>query len=78
VSGDLDMLQIVTERTHLMTTRMGVQSTVIYDPDRIRDQLDEVQRAREKGLLTDAEATELEDELVERLLIARTRPRREG
>jgi chorismate mutase len=49
-----------------------------YDPDRIRDQLDEVQRAREAGLLTDAEATELEDELVERLLIARTRPRREG
>lgn len=49
-----------------------------YDPDRIRDQLDEVQRAKEAGLLTDAEATELEDELVERLLIARSRPRREG
>ena len=37
VSGDLDMLQLVTDRTKLMTTRTGVQSTVIYDPDRIRD-----------------------------------------
>ena len=35
VSGDLDMLQLVTERTRLMTTRLGVQSTVIYDPARI-------------------------------------------
>jgi DNA polymerase-1 len=35
VSGDLDMLQLVSERTKLMTTRMGVQSTVIYDPARI-------------------------------------------
>ncbi len=37
VSGDLDMLQLVTERTRLMTTRMGVQSTVIYDPARIHE-----------------------------------------
>ncbi len=35
VSGDLDMLQLVTDRTKLMTTRLGVQSTVIYDPARI-------------------------------------------
>jgi DNA polymerase I len=37
VSGDLDMLQLVTERTHLMTTRLGVQSTVVYDPARIHE-----------------------------------------
>jgi DNA polymerase I len=37
VSGDLDMLQLVTERTRLMTTRLGVQSTVIYDPARIHE-----------------------------------------
>jgi DNA polymerase-1 len=37
VSGDLDMLQLVTEQTKLMTTRMGVQSTVIYDPARIEE-----------------------------------------
>jgi DNA polymerase-1 len=37
VSGDLDMLQLVSEQTRLMTTRMGVQSTVIYDPERIHD-----------------------------------------
>ncbi len=32
VSGDLDMLQLVTDRTHVMTTRGGVQMTVTYDP----------------------------------------------
>jgi DNA polymerase I len=35
VTGDLDMLQLVTDRTRLMTTRMGVQNTVIYDPQKI-------------------------------------------
>jgi DNA polymerase-1 len=37
VSGDLDMLQLVTERTKLLTTRLGVNSTVIYDPERIHE-----------------------------------------
>ncbi len=37
VSGDLDMLQLVSDRTSLMTTRMGVASTVMYDPARIRE-----------------------------------------
>ena len=37
VTGDLDMLQLVTDRTRLMTTRMGVDATVIYDPARIRE-----------------------------------------
>jgi len=37
VSGDLDMLQLVTEQTKLMTTRLGVQSTVVYDPERIHE-----------------------------------------
>ena len=32
VSGDLDMLQLVSDRTSVMTTRLGVQQTVIYDP----------------------------------------------
>ena len=35
VTGDLDMLQLVTDHTRLMTTRSGVQNTVIYDPARI-------------------------------------------
>ncbi len=35
VSGDLDMLQLVSPETRLMTTRMGVQSTVIYGPPEI-------------------------------------------
>ncbi len=35
VTGDLDMLQIVTDHTRLMTTRQGVDSTVYYDPARI-------------------------------------------
>jgi DNA polymerase-1 len=35
VTGDLDMLQIVTPQTRLMTTRQGVDSTIYYDPARI-------------------------------------------
>ncbi len=35
VTGDLDMLQIVSDRTRLMTTRSGVENTVLYDPARI-------------------------------------------
>lgn len=35
VSGDLDMLQLVSQGTSLMTTRGGVQQTVVYDPARI-------------------------------------------
>ena len=35
VTGDMDMLQIVTEHTRLMTTRQGVDSTVYYDPAKI-------------------------------------------
>jgi chorismate mutase len=50
-----------------------------YDPATIRRQLDEVERAREAGTLTDDEATALEDELVDRLLESRDRARtREG
>jgi DNA polymerase-1 len=37
VTGDLDMLQLVTDRTRLMTTRSGVQNTIIYDPARIEE-----------------------------------------
>ncbi|HEX5466784.1 MAG TPA: DNA polymerase I, partial [Candidatus Limnocylindrales bacterium] len=37
VSGDLDMLQLVSERTSVMTTRGGVQQTVVYDPARIME-----------------------------------------
>jgi DNA polymerase I len=37
VSGDLDMLQLVTDQTHVMTTRGGVQMTVTYDPERINE-----------------------------------------
>jgi DNA polymerase-1 len=35
VTGDLDMLQIVTDHTRLMTTRQGVDATVYYTPDKI-------------------------------------------
>ncbi|CAN5734591.1 hypothetical protein BH24CHL5_BH24CHL5_08460 [soil metagenome] len=35
VSGDLDLLQIVSDATTLMTTRGGVQQTVHYDPERV-------------------------------------------
>ena len=32
VTGDLDMLQLVTGHTRLMTTRSGVENTILYDP----------------------------------------------
>jgi DNA polymerase-1 len=35
VSVDLDMLQLVSDKTRLMTTRSGVENTVMYDPARI-------------------------------------------
>ncbi len=56
VSGDLDMLQLVTEQTKLMTTRLGVQSTVIYDPARIRERygLDPAQMIDFKALKGDS------------------------
>ena len=37
LSGDLDTLQLVTSKVHLMTTRQGFQNTVIYDPEKIRE-----------------------------------------
>ncbi len=48
-----------------------------YDPARIREQLEEVQRLREDGSLTEEEAIMWEDELIERLMVARERPRKE-
>jgi chorismate mutase len=45
-----------------------------YDPVKIRRQLEDVERMRETEELTDEEATALEDELVERLLVSQTRP----
>ncbi len=37
VSGDLDGLQLVNDRIRLLTTRMGVASTVIYDDARVME-----------------------------------------
>jgi cytochrome c-type biogenesis protein CcmH/NrfG len=48
-----------------------------YDPQAIRAQLEAVDRQREQGVLTDEEATAWEDELLERLMVARSRPRKE-
>lgn len=44
-----------------------------YDPGRIREQLDEVDRARAEGVIDEEEAAALEDELVARLLEGRDR-----
>ncbi len=40
VTGDLDMLQLVTDHTRLMTTRSGVENTILYDPAKIRERFD--------------------------------------
>jgi DNA polymerase-1 len=37
VTGDLDMLQIVSDKVRLMTTRSGVENTILYDPARIAE-----------------------------------------
>ncbi len=37
VSGDLDLLQIVSDLTKLMTTRGGVQQTTFYDPAKVME-----------------------------------------
>ena len=42
-----------------------------YDPARIRLELEQVDRLRETGELSEEEATRLEDELVDRLLAGR-------
>ncbi len=34
------MLQLVTDHTRLMTTRSGVENTILYDPARIRDRFE--------------------------------------
>ena len=40
VTGDLDMLQIVSDKTRLMTTRSGVENTIIYDIAKIADRFE--------------------------------------
>ncbi len=40
VTGDLDMLQLVTDHTRLMTTRSGVENTILYDPAKIRERFE--------------------------------------
>ena len=42
-----------------------------YDPARIRQELEQVDRLRETGELSEEEATRLEDDLVDRLLVGR-------
>ncbi|MGH2489203.1 MAG: 5'-3' exonuclease H3TH domain-containing protein, partial [Candidatus Limnocylindria bacterium] len=37
VSGDLDGLQLVDDHVRLLTTRMGVSSTVVYDPAKVTE-----------------------------------------
>jgi hypothetical protein len=45
-----------------------------YDPGRIRRELEEVDRLRNAGELTDDEADAWEEELVDRLLASQARP----
>jgi hypothetical protein len=45
-----------------------------YDPASIRRQIEEVDRLRSAGELTDDEADALEEELIERLLVGQSLP----
>lgn len=42
-----------------------------YDPVRIRSQLERIDEARRSGELSEAEAAELENELLQRLMVRR-------
>ena len=39
VSGDMDNLQLVTDRVKLYTLRKGIKDIVIYDPDKVKERL---------------------------------------
>lgn len=43
-----------------------------YDPTAIRAQLEEIERLRESGEVSDEDATAWEDELVERLMVGQS------
>ncbi|GAA1325909.1 gas vesicle protein GvpG [Pseudonocardia xinjiangensis] len=43
-----------------------------YDPARIRAQLERIDEARQSGELSDEEADELENELLQRLMVRRS------
>jgi chorismate mutase len=43
-----------------------------YDPTRIRAQLEAIDEARQSGELSDEEADELENELLQRLMVRRS------
>lgn len=49
-----------------------------YDPAAIRRQLEDVEELRASGAISDEEAEQMEDELVERLMESRRRTAREG
>jgi hypothetical protein len=44
-----------------------------YDPAAIRSELEEVDRLRQTGELDEATATEMEEELIDRLMVAQER-----
>jgi chorismate mutase len=48
-----------------------------YDPARIRAQLEQIERERTEGNLSDDEAEELEEELIERLIEGQHRAQEE-
>lgn len=49
---------------------------VYYDPANIRAELDEVDRLREAGEISEPEATAWEDQLIERLMVGNDRRER--
>jgi Gas vesicle protein G len=47
----------------------------LYDPGRIRSELDEIARQRQAHTISEEEADQLEEQLLQRLLMARDRAR---
>jgi hypothetical protein len=73
--GSLLTLPVAPVRMSVWAAEQVLQQAEeeFYDPGKIRRQIEDVDRRRASGELTDDEATELEDELVDRLIAGRTR-----
>ena len=81
IAGDIRVnlldIELLTIKIRLLVASVDKAEEEYYDPGRIRAQLDEVERQRAEGSLSDEEAEALEEELVERLIEGQRRFREE-
>jgi hypothetical protein len=72
ISGLLTLPLAPVRGTVWLAERIQEQAeSELYDEGAIRSQLMEIEEAREQGLIDEEEATQAEDQLLERLIAAR-------